>query len=261
MKAWRCRTVRGLSIALSTIAALTGSSLAADGDVAQVLTVMVEEATAMGRVLKVVEEGRVLVLEPAEFERNRIPCSAFVRPLVARAVLLEDDAIRGELIEIVEDDEGSVGRVHFGGRALFVANEDFDGDCFEQMSGGDSRVWFFVAPDGTLVDAQRREDDELQVDRMSVGANVYRNHCASCHGEHGDEMIDPRASRLAGNARSVERVDRVLRQLIQGGTFMPAFGDELSDVEIAGVATYIRSSWGHDFAPVTAEDVDRARSQ
>jgi mono/diheme cytochrome c family protein len=40
---------------------------------------------------------------------------------------------------------------------------------------------------------------------------------------------------------------------------MPAYAKELSDQEIADVATYIRNSWGNSASAVTAEQVERAR--
>jgi mono/diheme cytochrome c family protein len=38
---------------------------------------------------------------------------------------------------------------------------------------------------------------------------------------------------------------------------MPAYGNRLSDGQIAAIVTYVRSSWGNQAAPVSAEDVAR----
>ena len=40
---------------------------------------------------------------------------------------------------------------------------------------------------------------------------------------------------------------------------MPPYGVVLSDEEIAEVLTYLRGSWGHQAAPVSAVDVRRLR--
>jgi mono/diheme cytochrome c family protein len=40
---------------------------------------------------------------------------------------------------------------------------------------------------------------------------------------------------------------------------MPAFGWQLTDVQVAAVATYIRNSWGHAAEAVTENDVKKAR--
>jgi mono/diheme cytochrome c family protein len=44
------------------------------------------------------------------------------------------------------------------------------------------------------------------------------------------------------------------------GPAMPAFGWQLSDVQVAAVTTYIRNSWGHAAPAVTAAEVRNART-
>jgi mono/diheme cytochrome c family protein len=43
------------------------------------------------------------------------------------------------------------------------------------------------------------------------------------------------------------------------GPAMPAFGWQLSDAQIAAVATYIRNSWGHAAPAIEASAVQKAR--
>jgi mono/diheme cytochrome c family protein len=40
---------------------------------------------------------------------------------------------------------------------------------------------------------------------------------------------------------------------------MPPYGHLFNDEEMAAVATYLRSAWGHQAAPVTALEVFRYR--
>jgi mono/diheme cytochrome c family protein len=42
---------------------------------------------------------------------------------------------------------------------------------------------------------------------------------------------------------------------------MPSFVETLADVQIAQVLTYIRSAWGNNAQPVTANDVSTLRSE
>ncbi len=42
---------------------------------------------------------------------------------------------------------------------------------------------------------------------------------------------------------------------------MPAFKDDLSDLELASVLTYVRTSWGNKGKPVSASDVAAARAK
>jgi mono/diheme cytochrome c family protein len=42
---------------------------------------------------------------------------------------------------------------------------------------------------------------------------------------------------------------------------MPGFAATLADVQIAQVLTYIRSAWGNNAQPITANDVSSLRSK
>jgi mono/diheme cytochrome c family protein len=89
-----------------------------------------------------------------------------------------------------------------------------------------------------------------------MGSDVYaRAHCAACHGGLGYGGAGPR---LRGEPL-LEADTYVVGQILLGRGIMPSFGDKLSDREIAAVATYIRTSWGNDFGPVTPERVAEIR--
>ena len=87
------------------------------------------------------------------------------------------------------------------------------------------------------------------------GAQIYVSAgCVGCHGANGEGGVGPA---LAGNANVDDATD-VLNRIIHGGGIMPAFGDQLSDEEIAAVATYIRNSWGNE--TIDAAQVPDARA-
>jgi mono/diheme cytochrome c family protein len=65
---------------------------------------------------------------------------------------------------------------------------------------------------------------------------------------------------LAGNDRLADAaytIDVVLNG--KPGTAMPAFGGRFSDEEVAAVVSYVRTSWGNAFGPVSAAEVAAAR--
>lgn len=103
-----------------------------------------------------------------------------------------------------------------------------------------------------------------------LGERVYRDHCVRCHGEQGEGALNAYPA-LAGN-RAVQAADpqNLLRTLVLGGYppatagyprpyGMPPFGPLLNDAELAAVGTFLRQSWGHQAAAVTALQVQRAR--
>ena len=81
------------------------------------------------------------------------------------------------------------------------------------------------------------------------GENIYRQHCAGCHGASGDglgpdirELIVPPANFRAVKSRTKTDMELYLA-IKQGVLFSPMHGwaDRLSDQEIRDVLRYIRS--------------------
>ncbi len=106
------------------------------------------------------------------------------------------------------------------------------------------------------------------------GAELFTQHCATCHGEQGQGMrVEGNVAlpALAGNrAISLPNTTNLVRILLAGGYApstvgnprpfgMPPFAHVLDDEGIAAVTTYIRNAWGNQAASVTAADVVRQR--
>ncbi len=107
-------------------------------------------------------------------------------------------------------------------------------------------------------------------DLMRLGAKVYGDQCAACHGDRG-EGVAKAYPPLAGNgAATMASPNNLIKAVLHGGFppatqgnprpfGMPPFKQVLSDGEVAAVATYVRQSWGNQAAAVSALDVHRAR--
>lgn len=101
-------------------------------------------------------------------------------------------------------------------------------------------------------------------DRLSLGARLYRDRCAECHGDRG-EGVPGRVSPLAGNPGVVQPSVRNLVQMLRHGGFAPVtrgnprpFGmppQGLTPAEQAAVITYLRQSWGHRASAVSEVDL------
>ncbi len=91
---------------------------------------------------------------------------------------------------------------------------------------------------------------------MSEGEKIYLTSCASCHQPNGAGVATFPA--LAGNEKLADK-DLVIDRTLNGKVPMPGFGDQLSDEQVAAVATYIRNSWGNAFGPVSPADVAAKR--
>jgi len=107
---------------------------------------------------------------------------------------------------------------------------------------------------------------------LAQGKKVYEQICGTCHGADG--LGKPgQAPPLAGSewviAKGHNRLAHIPLAGISGpitvggkewNLNMAAMGAALSDADLAGVLTYIRSSWGNKAGEVTADDVKAVRA-
>ncbi|MBV8434672.1 MAG: c-type cytochrome [Candidatus Eremiobacteraeota bacterium] len=99
------------------------------------------------------------------------------------------------------------------------------------------------------------------------GARVYIKNCSSCHQLDGAGVagaFPPLADnpQVVGNPHDVISVVKlgtrgklVVAGINYNGT-MPAWGQMISDTDIAAVVTYIRTAWRNRATPVTLADVE-----
>ena len=103
------------------------------------------------------------------------------------------------------------------------------------------------------------------------GKEVYALVCAACHQPHGwgQEGLAPvlRDAEwpLGPEGRAIRIVLHGVRdELAVKGTKwnsnMPAFGEAITDQQIADVLTYLRREWGHLAEPVTEASVKAVRT-
>ena len=97
------------------------------------------------------------------------------------------------------------------------------------------------------------------------GGKLFSQVCAACHQESGKGVVGAFPSLVGSAIVNDENSEQLIRIVLQGYDartdygVMPAFGDQLTDAEIAAILTHERSSWGNDAPPVTEEDVAKIR--
>jgi cbb3-type cytochrome c oxidase subunit III len=88
---------------------------------------------------------------------------------------------------------------------------------------------------------------------VQVGASIFAQNCAACHGARGAGGIGPA---LAGNPHvNVADPTMMLATIVRGRNQMPSWRGQLAASDIAAVATFVRASWGNNVSPVTVQDV------
>lgn len=87
------------------------------------------------------------------------------------------------------------------------------------------------------------------------GADIYSKQCLACHGANGQGG----AGVPLQNNSDLSDADFHIGIILHGAGIMPAFGNTLSDEEIAAVATYERTNWGNDYGELSAAQVAAVR--
>lgn len=109
-------------------------------------------------------------------------------------------------------------------------------------------------------------------DDRVLGAKLYEQHCAQCHGAQGQGMPGMYPALDGNRALSLHAKDNLLRLILNGGFAastaanprpfgMPPYAVALSDQEIAAVASFVRHEWGRGASPVSAFEVAQARGK
>ena len=125
----------------------------------------------------------------------------------------------------------------------------------------------YVATVGRALAADPRDPEQV-----ALGEQIYRDHCASCHGgELGGQSDAHRALPEGGSpppphdadGHTWHHPDRLLFAITKFGgqalappeheSNMPAFGQTLSDAEIWAVLAFIKSRWPEEIRARQAE--------
>lgn len=88
------------------------------------------------------------------------------------------------------------------------------------------------------------------------GETVYAASCAGCHQATGAGL--PGVFPALDGSKNVADKAYTINILLKGKGGMPGFA-QLSDEELAGVATYIKNSWSNKFGGVTPDEFKAAR--
>ena len=91
------------------------------------------------------------------------------------------------------------------------------------------------------------QKDWTRQELMERGESVYNTVCAACHQPDGSGS-PPAFPALRGSAIATGDISAHIDTVVNGvsGTPMQAFGQQLSEVELAAVITYERNAWGNN---------------
>jgi mono/diheme cytochrome c family protein len=135
-------------------------------------------------------------------------------------------------------------------------------------------LYLFTGRDGTQPQA-----DPSDAQAVALGARIYRDHCATCHGINLEGQPDWQRRRPDGRlpapphdetGHTWHHADKVLFDITKHGiavlnipgyeSDMPGFAGTLTDDEIRAVLAYIKSRWPQEVQRIQA-DIDRRARQ
>lgn len=196
-------------------------------------------------------------------------CAKAWPPLTTQGAPTAGSGVAGSLLGTIKRPDGSM-QVTYNGIPLYTFVKDtkagdVNGEGIKAFGG----TWTLVSPYGVTVkppaaaapakpaasqpSASNVSGMELASLR-GVGQPVFAHICFACHGSNGQGGRGPK---FVGNSRILTNTELVVRHIYYGGHFMPPFGKALTQQQIAGVATYIRTSWGNKFGAVTEQEVKK----
>jgi mono/diheme cytochrome c family protein len=124
-----------------------------------------------------------------------------------------------------------------------------------------------AAPAAPATASAAPKADPAVVALLETGKQTYML-CAACHGPEGKAVVPNMAPNLAGSAYvngPSERLSMIVLNGIQfPGTYlgqMIAWKAQLSDEQIAGVLSYIRSNFGNTAPAITPDMIKAAREK
>lgn len=139
---------------------------------------------------------------------------------------------------------------------FYIGYTNFDLHTYETDNGPDAIV----------------ENEMQKTNAIIDGGVIYESKCVACHQANGagvSNVFPPLAGSewVLGDSKILAHI--LLHGLqgeitVKGDTYnsmMPAFGEILSDAEIAAVLTHIRSQWKNDASAVTADIVKKTRAE
>ncbi|MBN8904540.1 MAG: c-type cytochrome, partial [Rhodospirillales bacterium] len=143
-------------------------------------------------------------------------------------------------------------------------------DSTQHISIADLRAMAAYLKDQRGPSGDKRKPMDAKDPVMRAGEAIYVDKCAACHTMNGEGIARLFPTLSASPTVEAENPLSVLHVILNGtravqtrlaptAPAMPAFSWELTDAQVAAVATYVRNAWGNAAPAVTAGDVSSAR--
>jgi cytochrome c oxidase subunit 2 len=109
------------------------------------------------------------------------------------------------------------------------------------------QVWMGEQREAAQKEKELTQKEWTMAELMERGEQSYQSACSTCHQVDGSGL-PPTFPALRGSAIAVGDMTAHIDIVVNGkrGTAMQAFGEQLSEVDIAAIITYERNAWGNN---------------
>ncbi|MFA5677041.1 MAG: cytochrome c oxidase subunit II [Pseudomonas sp.] len=196
------------------------------------------------------EVDEPLVLPTGQKIRFLITAADVIHSWWVPALAVKKDAIPGFINESwTRIDEPGIYR----GQCTELCGRDhaFMPIVVDARSPEDFAAWLAEKKATAAAEAELTSKEWTLDELMERGQRVYTTACVACHQANG-EGLPPMFPALKGSELVLSDVAAHINVVVNGvpGTSMAAFGQQLSEVDIAAVVTYERNAWGNDTGEV-----------
>ncbi|MDR9424661.1 MAG: cytochrome c oxidase subunit II [Marinobacter sp.] len=117
----------------------------------------------------------------------------------------------------------------------------------EALPEEEYNTWLAEQREAAQLERELTQKDWTMDELMERGESVYASACVSCHQSDGSGS-PPAFPALRGSAIVTGDMEAHIDIVVNGvsGTAMQAFGNQLSEVDLAAVITYERNAWGNN---------------
>ncbi len=117
------------------------------------------------------------------------------------------------------------------------------------MEKEDYKKWVEQQKEAAAAEKNAADKEWSKEDLIAKGETVYANNCASCHMPDGSGMPGTFPA-IKGSPIVTGDIKEQIEIMFNGKGMMPAFGQMLSAVDFAAVATFIRNGLGNSVGDV-----------
>lgn len=118
-------------------------------------------------------------------------------------------------------------------------------------------TWIAEQREAAAAERELTDKEWTMAELMERGEQVYNTNCAACHQADGSG-VPPAFPGLQKSEVVMGDISNHIDVIVNGvpGSAMQAFGNQLSEVDIAAVTTYERNAWGNDVGDMaTPQDI------